>query len=84
MVKRLKELHADAEQATSCSNNSGLGELLPCPFCGCSAKIRTNGKGVNFIACVGCPALMGEPWATDVDVEELVFVWNLRPNALLL
>ena len=51
-------------------------ELLPCPFCGASAKIN-RGHYTKYVMCNGCE-VMGPNLSSD---EELIAAWNRRERA---
>ena len=49
-------------------------DLLPCPFCGYGADVKTLPDGVYYVQCNACGA------ATDQAEEEMVaiYLWNQR------
>ena len=52
-------------------------ELLPCPFCGGEAELRTIDKELCYVVCTKCHSV------SCVDIEKTtVSIWNTRTNTI--
>lgn len=51
-------------------------KLLPCPFCGCNAKLCMNGMHNYIVECLGCFA-RSISWTESLTIER----WNRRAPA---
>jgi Lar family restriction alleviation protein len=56
-----------------------VGQLLPCPFCGCEAKYKTYGQDGKWAfhqaECLSCGALQ---MLCDKSPDEVIRRWNAR------
>lgn len=61
---------------------SGVGELLPCPFCGSEVKLTSlGGDKENWcIFCSVCNCACAEMGVSGKTKEDIIKAWNKRAN----
>lgn len=68
-----KALMGDQEAQKECTKK---GIVLPCPCCGCGAKLYTSYDGMYIVQCAKC----GCGTLHKHDSESVIVDWNRRPS----
>jgi Lar family restriction alleviation protein len=76
----VKVIYCDGELPLSSDDVLGeVGELLPCPFCGCVIiKTYRNGNS-HYLYCDDCGARTNN-FSIHTEKEKVIRYWNKRAN----